>query len=285
MTRKPVVAGSFYPGTPQTCQNIIEKFIKNVHKSSRNNIVAGVVPHAGWIFSGQIAFNVFASIKPSQHMTFILPGAVHSSNINNPAIYNDEAWETPMGKIKIDHELSNNILKEAPDLVEENSAAHVREHSIEVQVPFIQYLFPDALIVPLMMPPVKHAVEIGAILGKIALKSIKKKIIIIGSSDLTHYGWNYGFAPYGIGQTGHDWVVKDNDKRIVDLAVKVNPDKIVPEAEKSSNACGAGAIAASVASAKAYGINEGELLDYTTSCDVMPDYGNSSFVGYAGIVF
>ncbi|MBI5417352.1 AmmeMemoRadiSam system protein B [Candidatus Poribacteria bacterium] len=284
MIRKPIVAGRFYPETASVCKKEMENFNTKVHKSSRNGVFAGVVPHAGWIFSGQIAFNVLASMEQSPDMTFILLGAVHSGSINHSAIYSDDAWETPLGKIEIEQSAASEIILKTSGLIDNNSKAHLHEHSIEVQVPFIQYLFPQAKIVPIMVLPDENAVKIGAILGKIISES-KKKIIIIGSSDLTHYGWNYGFAPYGIGQTGHDWVVRDNDKRIVNMILKLDSDKIVNEAEKNLNACGSGAIAAVVAAAKKNGIKEGELLEYTTSCDVMPEYGNDSFVGYAGIVF
>ncbi|MBI5208131.1 MAG: AmmeMemoRadiSam system protein B, partial [Candidatus Firestonebacteria bacterium] len=102
MIRKPIVSGSFYPGTGSACQKAIDILNKNSKKSLRKEIIAGIVPHAGWIFSGQIAFNVFASINSVKNMTFILLGAVHSSGVYKSAIYGEEFWETPLGKINID---------------------------------------------------------------------------------------------------------------------------------------------------------------------------------------
>ncbi|MBI4650567.1 AmmeMemoRadiSam system protein B [Candidatus Desantisbacteria bacterium] len=286
MNHKSVAAGSFYPADRSSCKETIEHFKEKVKTSLRSDISAGIVPHAGWIFSGQIAFNVFSSIRSSPDMTFIILGAVHASNIYTSAIFGDEAWETPLGKAEVDINLCEEIADNSQGLAELNSRAHLYEHSIEVQVPFIQYLFPQAKIVPIMVVPDKNAVLLGKILAKLCrLSGSRKKIYVIGSSDLTHYGWNYDFAPFGIGQTGHDWVVKENDHRMIEMILKGDPDKIIKEAHVNKNACGAGAIGGTAAFARTLGIKEGELLLYTTSCDVMPEYGNTSFVGYAGIVF
>ncbi|MBI5417589.1 AmmeMemoRadiSam system protein B [Candidatus Poribacteria bacterium] len=285
MKRKSIVSGSFYPSSKNDCLKLIETFNEKFNKPSRSDIIAGIVPHAGWIFSGQIAFDVIASFKASNPTTFIMLGAVHVPDVNMPAIYIEGSWETPLGEIEVDAVLAGEILSNAKKIIEDNFSAHTREHSIEVQVPFIQHLFPQSKIVPIMIPPNEQAVKIGYILHKIIAKENNKKIIVIGTSDLTHYGWNYGFAPFGIGKTGHDWVTKDNDKRIIDLILKLEPEKIVKEASGNFNACGSGAIAATTAFAKVYGKKNGELLKYTTSSDIMPEYGDSSFVGYSGIIF
>ena len=108
--------------------------------------------------------------------------------------------------------------------------------------------------------------------------------VVIGSTDLTHYGDNYGFTPAGYGAAAQNWM-KKNDEHIVGLALTMRPDKILTEAALSHNACGPGAMAATVAAAKAMGAIEGTLLEYTTSYDVYPDGEFEMAVGYAGIVF
>jgi AmmeMemoRadiSam system protein B len=151
-------------------------------------------------------------------------------------------------------------------------------------VPFVQHLFPGARLCPITVPPESSAHEFGRKLAAV-LAPRRAEIVVIGSTDLTHYGPNYWFDPKGVGDQALEWVKTVNDRRIVDLAIELAGEQIVPRAQAEHSACGAGAMAATTAYCKAAGCPRGVLLHYTTSHDVMPERRPSSFVGYAGIVF
>lgn len=288
LSRSPIAYG-FYPNAAGVCRIAVERHLRegaalqtNIQKKS---VVAGIVPHAGWIYSGNTAATVFNSVsRLSKPEAFILFGSVHVFGVLKPALMKEGVWETPLGDLEIDSELTNDILKSAGDIVVENEEGHINEHSIEVQVPFIKYLFPEARIVPIMVPPVEEAAVLGKRIAALA-KNKNSKIMTIGTSDLTHYGQRYSFRHHGTGMSALEWVKKENDKRIIDLCLKMAAEDIVPEATKHMNACGGGALAATVAYARELGVKEGELLHYTTSYDVEPTGAPTDFVGYAGIVF
>lgn len=285
MTIRSPIAIGFYPGSAGVCTSALERYLRkasSVH-AQREKIVAGIVPHAGWVYSGHTAATVYYNINQlSRPKTCVLLGSVHVSGVSKPAIMPEGSWETPLGEIEINSTLASHLLKECPDLLIEKVESHLMEHSIEVQVPFIQYLLPEADIVPIMVPPTEEAPLLG---NKLAGLLKGKETMVIGTSDLTHYGPNYGLQGMGTGKKALAWVKEINDKHLIDLCLDMNAEGIVPEAIKNMNACGPGTLAATVAYARALGITSGELLHYTTSYDVEPAGEPSNFVGYAGIVF
>jgi AmmeMemoRadiSam system protein B len=284
-TRKAFRAGSFYPFDERSCRQQIEECFGDYQPPAEPaHIVSGIVPHAGWVFSGPTAAKVFKSIQEkASPETFLIFGAVHIWGVGKASMFADGEWETPCGTVVVDNELADTILELASDSVTPNSSAHDREHSIEVQIPFIQYLFPDARILPIMVAPDKQAAKLGQKIGKLIAEQ-GKNVFVLGSTDLTHYGPSFGFIPYGVGPQALA-PMKKNDRRIIDLAVEMKAEAVIAEAEQNRNACGAGAIAATVAAAKELGADRGCLLEHTTSQDIMPERQASDFVGYAGIIF
>jgi len=288
-TRKPIVAGQFYPGQHESCANEINQYLKEstLIKALPETIVAGIVPHAGWAFSGQPAAMVFAAIKHVHEKvhTFVIFGAAHSYYGQSPALYEAGNWITPLGEAAIDEELADQVLAERTTV--SDIQAHSSEHSIEVQVPFIQHLFAGAKILPIVVPPTEQAIALGTSVGDIISK-VEKKVVCIGSTDLTHYGPRYGFTPMGTGADALQWASEVNDRKFIDLALKLEAEGLLTSAAENCNACGAGAAAAAVAAAKKLGKTEGLLLAHTNSNEVMlRDMGTSSAdsVGYAAIVF
>lgn len=282
-------AGSFYPASEYECRKMIAEMEKESKHVNLKKAFGGIVPHAGWVFSGKISFSVFNAIKEINKNidTFVLFSANHSAYISNSAIISKGVKETPFGGIEIDEDLAEKILKEGK-YVEDNPNAHANEHSIEVQLPFIKFLFPNAKIVPIMPVISNDAIKLGEIVGNIVKEENeekKKSVVVVGTSDLTHYGLNYDFAPKGYGIDALRWVKEINDKRIIDLMINLEDDKIIEEANKRMNACGPGAISATIAAVKVLGSKKGNLIRYATSYDVFPQYGMDSFVGYAGILF
>jgi hypothetical protein len=288
-TRKPVVAGQFYAGTRDSCLAELTECLaeREIEKSLPETIVAGIVPHAGWVFSGSLAAMVFSAVKQQNKVvdTFVIFGASHRYHGPEPAVYDKGAWLTPLGELGVDEELAELVLEKGSAL--RSAQAHAYEHSIEVQVPFVQHLFPEAKLLPILTPPAYEAIDLGCYLGQIAKQS-EKKIVFIGSTDLTHYGPRYGFAPMGTGEDALKWASIVNDKEFVDFAVSMQPEKMLASAEKNCNACGAGAAAAAVAAAKEFGRSEGTLLAHTDSNSIMTEKmgsRSSESVGYAAIVF
>ena len=146
---------------------------------------------------------------------------------------------------------------------------------------FIKYFFKDAKIVPMGVPPVKKYLEIGEVAVEIAARH-GMRIKVVGSTDLTHYGSNYGFAPEGAGPEALDWMRDTNDRKVIDAMLKMDPISVIDEALSHHNACCAGAAATAIAAAKKLGSTRAETIAYATSHDKSP---GDSFVGYVGILF
>jgi len=289
-TRKPIVAGQFYPGQHDSCVDEINECLeaRTLSESLPETIVAGIVPHAGWTFSGSLAAVVFSAIKQQHEKvhTFVVFGATHGYFGQAPAVYEGGSWITPLGEVAVDEELADAVLSTGPAVGD--SSAHISEHSIEVQIPFIQHLFAGAKILPILVPPGQQAVALGTSVGQIISRDEHRKIVCIGSTDLTHYGPRYGFTPMGTGAEALKWADSVNDQEFIDLALKLEPEGLLASAAENYNACGAGAAAAAIAAAKKLGRAEGLLLAHTNSNEVMlQKMGTTSAesVGYAAIIF
>ena len=261
--RKPIVAGQFYPADKGLLQDSVKKFIK---KKEDSKVKAAIVPHAGYMFSGKCAGKVYSVLPGAE--TYIILGVNHNMLGQNIAI-SLEDFETPLGIMKNDQKLSKEILKEL-DIKEDNNA-HKYEHSVEVQIPFLQVTQKDFEIVPIILK--NYTLESCKKLGKAiceAGKKLKRKIIILASSDFTHAGPGYGFnGDIKVDKKAIDEIIKFNTKRFLDIA-------------KTTTICGAGAIATTIEAAKLLGAKEADLLDYYDSSKIMQ---GENKVGYAGIVF
>ncbi len=288
--RKPAVAGQFYGGTQAECLAEIEECllpIRDLKIELPNFIVAAIVPHAGWVFSGELAATAFKAIQQVEGDidTFVIFGAAHRYFGGGAVVDNGEAWKTPLGEIEIDIQLARQIVDKGAVA---DAEAHCGEHSIEVQVPFVQHLFPSAKIVPILMPIADFDPAFGSRVGQLIKEQTDKKIVCIASTDLTHYGPRYGFCPEGAGETGLKWAREVNDMEFINLALQMEAEPLLKSAVDKGNACGPAAVATVVAAAKAMGSNRGVLLGHTTSNDIMKAKFNETSqesVGYAAIVF
>jgi len=279
--RKADFAGSWYPGTESECRKVMEAFSECLTPCSfKQGISGGIVPHAGWYYSGQVAFNVIKSLKNDTLPDVFVIFGRHLHAGSSSYIMKDGAWETPLGELEIDAGLAERLTAEFKFVVE-TAGRHDQDNTIELQLPFIKYLFPDVKIVPIGAPPKASSIRIGERVSEIA-EEMGKKVFVLGSTDLTHYGYNYDNVPKGTGKKAVEWVKNENDKRMIDLMLEMDPEGIISEALINSNACCSGAVAAAVAALKKMGALRGEKLIYRTSYDIRPD---DSFVGYAGIVF
>jgi AmmeMemoRadiSam system protein B len=288
-TRRPAVAGQFYPEERATCLEQLRECLpaQPLEETLPVPLVAGLVPHAGWTFSGPTAGLVFAAVRQQrpQVETFVVLGAAHGYFGPKPALDGTAAWETPLGTVEIDEPLRQALLDSGTAVLD--SAPHRYEHSIEVQVPFLQHLFPGSRLVPIIVPPTDAALALGAALGD-KLADARRSVVCIASTDLTHYGPRYGFTPMGIGSEGLRWASQVNDRQFIDLALSLEPERLLANAIENGNACGPGAAAAMLTAARKLGAARGILLAHTNSNEIMlRAMGTVSrdSVGYAGIVF
>jgi MEMO1 family protein len=280
--RKADFAGAWYPGTESECRRMIEAFSKEAVPctSFKKNIFGGIVPHAGWYYSGQIAFNVIKCLRDTSPPDVIVIFGRHLHPGSPNYIMKEGFWSTPLGDLEIDSDLAAKLASEFKFSVE-TSSIYEQDNTIELQLPFIKYLFQEVKILPLGVPPKADSIKIGERVSQLAAES-GRKIFVLGSTDLTHYGSNYGNTPKGIGKKAVDWVKNENDKRMIDLISKMEAEEIIAESFANSNACCSGAVAAAVGALKKLGALKGEKIIYRTSYDVRPD---DSFVGYVGVVF
>ena len=288
-TRQPIVAGAFYEASPQQCLREASALLESadIDNLPTGLIRGGLLPHAGWAFSGQLAaITLKALTSPEPPTTMVFFGADHSGAVKCGEVYDSGAWLTPLGPADIDTQAASALIDCGPPF-RANRSAHAREHSIEVQIPILQALCPDIMILPVAVPPTELAVEIGHALAT-ALANLDHRWVIAGSTDLTHHGGRRFGAPGGTGQAGLDYSVA-NDRKILDLIEAMRAEEIIPHARAHQNACGAGAIAATIAACRELGATAGHTLKYTNSQEVMrqlaPNQTDETTVGYASVVF
>lgn len=276
--RPAAVAGRFYPREPDACARAVAGFPTTDAPAAR----VGVVPHAGWRYSGATAWRTLNAIARAAPDTIIIYGAVHVADPNVASLYPRGGWETPFGMVAIDDELATRIAR-VPG-VSPDPGAHGSEHSIEVEVPLIRSLMPEARIVPLMIRPTERAAEIGRRCAEAALE-LGRRVALLASTDLTHYGPWFGFEPAGRGAAGLRWAKEVNDRRLVEYLVTLDAGGVVPEAALHRNACGAGALAAALAGAQVLGAARFRELEHTSSAEVDPGAERENSVGYLAAVF
>jgi AmmeMemoRadiSam system protein B len=279
--RRADFAGAWYPGTESGCREAIETYsAESLPCPGDGNTVGGIVPHAGWYYSGKIACNVMKCVKKGAEPDTCLIFGRHLHPGSDNFIMKQGKWETPLGELDIDEDLAAQLASEFPFTVETTSR-YEQDNTIELQLPFIKYFFPDASIVPLGLPPRAASLEIAKRAAEIS-KELGRKTVVFGSTDLTHYGYNYGYTPEGVGEEAVRWVKDVNDKQVVDLMLEMEAGDVIEQSLQRHNACCAGAVGSAIVAAKELGARGAEKIIYMTSYDVRPD---TSFVGYVGIVF
>jgi len=265
MIREPVVAGRFYPGNPSTLEEEIKGFIEE--KAPKKDVIGLVSPHAGYMYSGAVAGATISRIKFPQ--TFIILGPSHTGRGKPFSIMTEGTWRTPLGDVEIDSALAGDILARSRHL-EEDTVAHLYEHSIEVQLPFLQYFKRDIKIVPIVLSlaPMALYMEVGEEIADVIKKSGTRPVII-ASTDMTHYEPKEK--------------AKSKDTQAIKAILDLNEDALMNLViERNLTMCGYAPTTVLISAAKILGAKGAELVDYKTSGDVTGDY--SSVVGYAGIL-
>lgn len=277
--RKPYVANAFYAGTKtQLTQQITDCFAHNfgpgqapkVNEKGPRKILGIVSPHAGYMYSGPVAANGFAKLATDGiPETFIILGPNHTGHGSGVSILTDGAWETPLGTTKIQTELAERIQK-SNSILDIDEASHAYEHSIEVQLPFIQFLYGDSVkFIPICM--MMQDLQTSRDIAKSIVEQCKgKNYVIVASSDFTHY------EPQE--------VANKKDKSAIDAILKLD-DAALNDLGESNRVtmCGYGPISTLIAAAKLMTGVKAELLAHRTSGDITDD--KSAVVGYSSLVF
>ena len=283
-------ARGFYPGD---CQTQLTAFLTGYHppEDLPQPLHGAALPHAGWMYSGQVAARTLDCFSRGDHAgqssprpeTVVIFGTPHYMNAISHALYHEGQWETPLGNLAVDSACGEAILDAAGDLLRADPQAHRHEHSIEVLAPMVKYFFPGAAIVPILVLPETSAVKLGEAAAR-AVSGLGRTTIFLASSDLTHYGPMFGLAPAGTGPEARTWM-EENDRRLIDTLCRGSGEEVLNEARTHLNACGAGALAALKGAMTVLGAPQGRLIQYATSFDVEPEPVFRQAVGYAGVVF
>jgi MEMO1 family protein len=281
--RPALLAGRWYPETTHACEQFFAR-VPTLSCSPPQHVVAAIVPHAGWVYSGAIAYRALATLKsqvPDAELVLIFGG--HLAPRHAPRLFIGPAWATPFGSINSAFELAHDI-STAVTCDHENAEEFCDDNATEVQMPMIKSLWPDADLLVLGIPPNERAASLGRDVLRLAQGRGYEKIVVVGSTDMTHYGPNYDFQTQGRGHAGLAWVKSENDPLLIEQIEAMDTQKVIRIAERHKNACCPGAISATIAASRDLGASRAGLTQYTTSYDVRPDGQPTSFVGYAGFL-
>lgn len=277
--KKMAFAGSWYPGDRSECEKAIHGFLNENNGLKKGHFAGGIVPHAGWFYSGAIACRVIGSLQSEDVETIVLFGG-HMHQQSEPFILSNGAVETPFGDIDVDEQLVEGILG-GISIRPRGPGKFPEENTLELQYPFIKYFFPKARIVICGVAPSFFASIIGNMVVEEA-NLLSRKIKVIGSTDMTHYGPDFGMTPAGTGEKAVDWVKKDNDRKAVGAMLEMDESRIITQGLENKNMCCPGAVAATAAACKKMGAVKALELDYATSFEKSR---SDSFVGYSGVVY
>lgn len=268
MLRLPVVSGRFYPSHPAELTALVKQFTTADKDIVPARVKACLVPHAGYVYSGPVAGVVYARIALPKKVVIL--GVRHQPRGEKAAILSSGAWRTPLGDAPIDEPLGE-ALRAACPVLREDSVAHSVEHSLEVQIPFLQVLQPGFAFVPIALGTVHFddLVNVGQSIGRV-LTASGEDILLLTTSDLNHYE--------------NDATTRVKDHKAIERILAFDARGLYDTCRKESiSMCGLGPTVAMLTALKNMGSARAELVRYATSGDVSGDF--SAVVGYAGMIF
>ncbi|MFH1125589.1 MAG: AmmeMemoRadiSam system protein B [Candidatus Altiarchaeota archaeon] len=269
MIRSPAVAGMFYHYERGMLREQIEECVKP--NATKEEVSGIVVPHAGYVYLGKVAGAVYSGIKMPD--TFVILGPNHTGYGADFSIATSGIWRMPFGEVRIDSNLAEDILKHSK-VLEINELAHSKEHSIEVQLPFMQYFSESFQIVPIAVrhyPPrdqfLKACEDVGNAIAE-AVKNTKEKVVVAASTDLTHYE--------------SQKTAEEKDKIALNAILALDAKKLFQEVmNRDISMCGYGPVAVTITACRKLGCTKTKLVEYMTSGDVTGD--KAQVVGYGGV--
>ena len=286
--RESYLPAGWYPRNPSEIRRFLSEFsggeprhgnqASAVSSAQPGRAYAAVAPHAGWYYSGKIAARAATSLNRNIETIAVIGG--HLPEGYPPLFAMEDAVNTPLGSMAIDTELRAVLQKKIG-----GQEDRFPDNTVEVLLPMAHYFFPDASLLWLRLGAGHFSFEAGKTLA-IAAKELGRRITVLASTDLTHYGRNYGFVPKGSGPNALRWVREVNDRNFINAVESGDPAAVLERAEKDRSSCSAGAVLGAMGFASALGAGSARLIDYGTSADAgggidIPD----SFVGYAAFAF
>jgi AmmeMemoRadiSam system protein B len=269
----------WYPRGADAALSQIRALERKSAPAPQRNAVAGVSPHAGWYYCAPLAVRAFERLDPEADLIIVFGGHLPARSTSRLAF--EDSFETPLGPIEADSAMRDIIASEidcAPDDAVDNT--------VEVLLPFAKRFHPASRLLWLRVPNDASSIDIGKKAASAAVK-LGRRAVAVGSTDLTHYGDAYGFAPRGRGARAIEWVREENDARIVAAMAGMEDERTIDLGEGENSACSSGAAAAAISFARVLGAARGEINGYATSADAqggeepLPD----QFVGYASISY
>jgi AmmeMemoRadiSam system protein B len=268
MLRMPAVSGRFYPSNPAELTALIREYTKVENEGALLKAKACLVPHAGYVYSGHVAGAVYGRVSIPKKILVL--GVRHYPHGENAAILSRGAWRTPLGDAPIDEPLAE-ALRAACPLLREDSEAHSSEHSLEVQIPFLQVLQPGFTFVPIALGTVRFEdlVTVGEAIGHV-IATAGDEILLLTTSDLNHYE--------------NDVTTRVKDHKAIDRILALDPRGLYDTCRNEEiSMCGLGPAVAMLTALQSLGTTRAELVRHATSGDVSGDF--SAVVGYAGMAF
>jgi AmmeMemoRadiSam system protein B len=267
--RKSVIAGTWYPGNPRVLRADIEEFFHNVPDEKIEGKITGLItPHAGYVYSGQVAAFAYKIISGETFDAVILLGPSHRTFFHGVSIYDRGGYETPLGVVPVDVSLAKDIMAQSK-MISYIPAAHSQEHSLEIQVPFLQVALREFRFVPLVLGEQDR--QTCETLAESIVRAVgDRQVLIVGSSDLSHFH-------------SYEKAVK-LDSVVLRHIEKIDAGGLLKDLEENvSEACGGGPAAVTMMVSEMLGADRAKILKYANSGDVTGDRG--SVVGYASAVF
>ncbi len=268
MLRLPAAAGRFYPANPRELTHLVKKFALEEPDRKQVSARGCLVPHAGYIYSGGVAGAVFSRLVLPRKILMV--GVRHSPPGEDLAILSEGAWRTPLGDAPVDEQLALRLREVCPGL-REDEVAHRREHSLEVEIPFLQVLDPGFTFVPVAVGMLRYPElqKLGMGLARVMQESMET-ILLVTSSDMNHYQ--------------DEETTRIKDAKAIERMVEVDAQGLyeVCRDEKISM-CGLGPAVAMLTAMKEMGVKRGEVVSYATSGDINGE--RNAVVGYAGLIF
>lgn len=277
MIRPMILANSgWYPFSADECKREIARYVDHDIFLEGMNPVAAIVPHAGWYFCGHLSVNCIRLLKEKNgDIDHVIVFGGHLSENNLAVLETFTEAETPFGNLK-SNETAISILKNDKNI---QPAPYLQDNTVEILLPIIYYFFgPSVTVTAVYLPPNVRSIE----LAERIYKNFYKKAVFIGSTDLTHYGSNYGFTQHDKSMSAIDWVRNVNDKGYVDLLLDCKEKESLTYAHKKNSACSAGAAVGALTVARLSGVDKGHLIGYSTSYE---KHEAPNFVGYTGIIY
>jgi hypothetical protein len=272
-TRPAAVAGTWYPGTAGALAREVDGYLQQAPGWTGGPIRALIAPHAGLMFSGPVGAHAYKAASTTRFDAIVLAGPSHYVAFDGVSIYPQGAFATPLGDAAIDATLAEALM--ASPVIRPMPAAHQREHSLEMQLPFVRHLFPDARIVPLVMG-FQTRETIAALAAALAQACVSERILLVGSTDLSHF-----FDAR---------TAQELDGRVAGHVAAFDPDGLLktfehyPEHERGRFvACGGGPAIAVMMAARSLGATGARVLKYGHSGEISGDF--DGVVGYLAAVF